>query len=213
MAGVRQARLRPNERRFAGDGILPCAAHARRKRPTVRKNPEPFAPARIRALRRGVAGDGLLSRIYRLGHPFLPKHIHSLCGDRLALDRRLLGPGTRHGRSSRSGALCVRDLGLGELVSFTVAANARSRRVMEKLGMTHDAADDFEHPRLPEGHPLRRHVLYRLRRPDPRLLFQWILLNSMFACFTIGTSGSAPAQTLRSFSYHAFAAALSLAST
>ena len=105
------------------------------------------------------------------------------------------------------------DLGLGELVSFTVAANARSRRVMEKLGMTHDAADDFEHPRLPEGHPLRRHVLYRLRRPDPRLLFQWILLNSMFACFTTGTSGSAPAQTLRSFSYHAFAATLSLAST
>jgi hypothetical protein len=35
--------------------------------------------------------------------------------------------------------------------------------VMEKLGMTHDPADDFDHPRLPESHPLRRHVLYRLR--------------------------------------------------
>jgi RimJ/RimL family protein N-acetyltransferase len=53
--------------------------------------------------------------------------------------------------------------GLKELVSFTVPANIRSRRVMEKLGMTRDAADDFDHPRLPEGHPLRRHVLYRLR--------------------------------------------------
>lgn len=54
--------------------------------------------------------------------------------------------------------------GLEELVSFTVAAHVRSRRVMEKLGMTHDSAEDFDHPQLPEGHPLRRHVLYRLNR-------------------------------------------------
>jgi RimJ/RimL family protein N-acetyltransferase len=57
-------------------------------------------------------------------------------------------------------------LDLEEVVSFTVPANARSRRVMERLGMTHDEADDFDHPRLPAGHPLRRHVLYRLRRED-----------------------------------------------
>ncbi len=56
------------------------------------------------------------------------------------------------------------DLGLDSLVSFTVPENLRSRRVMEKLGMTHDPADDFDHPRLPEGHPMRRHVLYRLKR-------------------------------------------------
>jgi RimJ/RimL family protein N-acetyltransferase len=55
------------------------------------------------------------------------------------------------------------ELGLNEIVSFTVPENVRSRRVMEKLGMTHDPADDFEHPLLPEGHPLRRHVLYRMR--------------------------------------------------
>jgi len=54
-------------------------------------------------------------------------------------------------------------LGLGEIVSFTVPANVRSRRVMEKLGMTHRAAEDFDHPGLPEGHRLRRHVLYRKR--------------------------------------------------
>lgn len=54
--------------------------------------------------------------------------------------------------------------GLGDLVSFTVPANLRSRRVMEKLGMTRDPRDDFEHPRLPQGHSLRRHVLYRLSR-------------------------------------------------
>ncbi len=53
-----------------------------------------------------------------------------------------------------------------EIVSFTVPLNVRSRRVMEKLGMTHSADDDFDHPLLPEGHPLRRHVLYRIRRPE-----------------------------------------------
>ncbi len=55
-------------------------------------------------------------------------------------------------------------LGLEELVSFTVPANLRSRRVMEKLEMTHNPEDDFDHPALPANHPLRRHVLYRLRR-------------------------------------------------
>lgn len=53
---------------------------------------------------------------------------------------------------------------LPEIVAFTVPANRRSRRVMEKLGMTRNPADDFEHPRLPAGHPLRPHVLYRLPR-------------------------------------------------
>ena len=54
-------------------------------------------------------------------------------------------------------------LGLEEIVSFTVPANRRSRAVTQRLGMTHDPADDFDHPRL-AGHRLERHVLYRLRR-------------------------------------------------
>jgi RimJ/RimL family protein N-acetyltransferase len=54
-------------------------------------------------------------------------------------------------------------LGLKEIVSFTVPANVRSIRVMEKLGMTRDPRDDFEHPVVPLGHPHRHHVLYRLR--------------------------------------------------
>jgi ribosomal-protein-alanine N-acetyltransferase len=57
-------------------------------------------------------------------------------------------------------------VGLEEIVSFTVPDNERSRRVMERLGMTRDPTDDFDHPKLPERHPLRRHVLYRLRRAD-----------------------------------------------
>jgi RimJ/RimL family protein N-acetyltransferase len=57
---------------------------------------------------------------------------------------------------------------LEEIVSFTAPANHRSRRVMEKIGMIRDSAGDFDHPSLPDGHPLRRHVLYRLTRPTPR---------------------------------------------
>ncbi|HEX8114975.1 MAG TPA: GNAT family N-acetyltransferase [Kofleriaceae bacterium] len=57
-------------------------------------------------------------------------------------------------------------LRLEQIVSITMPANQRSRHVMEKLGMRRSPADDFDHPRLPEGHPLRRHVLYRLSRTD-----------------------------------------------
>jgi ribosomal-protein-alanine N-acetyltransferase len=53
-------------------------------------------------------------------------------------------------------------LGLAEIVSFTAETNLPSRRVMEKIGMSHDPRDDFDHPKLPTGHPLRRHVLYRI---------------------------------------------------
>lgn len=55
-------------------------------------------------------------------------------------------------------------LGLEEVVAITVPANRRSRAVMERLGMVRAEADDFDHPGVPEGHPLKRHVLYRLRR-------------------------------------------------
>ncbi len=57
---------------------------------------------------------------------------------------------------------------LDEIVAFTIPANTPSRRVMEKLGMTYDAADGFEHPNLPAGHALRPHVLYRM----PRAVFK-----------------------------------------
>jgi RimJ/RimL family protein N-acetyltransferase len=57
-----------------------------------------------------------------------------------------------------------RTVGLEEIVSFTFVENLRSRRVMERLGMTHSPADDFDHPRLPEGHRIRPHVLYRMNR-------------------------------------------------
>jgi RimJ/RimL family protein N-acetyltransferase len=69
------------------------------------------------------------------------------------------------------GALAALEFGftrlqLREIVALTVPGNVRSRRVMEKLGMTRKPADDFDHPLVSEGHPLRRHVLYRKQRPS-----------------------------------------------
>jgi RimJ/RimL family protein N-acetyltransferase len=72
------------------------------------------------------------------------------------------------GLATEAGLECLRfafeTLDLPEVVSFTVPQNRRSRAVMERLGMLRDPDGDFDHPRLPEGHSLRRHVLYRLRQ-------------------------------------------------
>jgi ribosomal-protein-alanine N-acetyltransferase len=81
-------------------------------------------------------------------------------GWRLAFDAWGHGYATEAGRAVLEFAF--ERLRLGEVVSFTSGVNRRSRAVMERLGMSRDAADDFDHPRLPAGHPLRRHVLYRL---------------------------------------------------
>ena len=81
------------------------------------------------------------------------------------LARRAWGNGyaTEAGRAALE--FGFRGAGLGEIVSFTTVANARSRAVMERLGMAHDPDEDFNHPEIPKGDPLRRHVLYRLTKP------------------------------------------------
>jgi RimJ/RimL family protein N-acetyltransferase len=58
------------------------------------------------------------------------------------------------------------DAGMDEIVSFTTQTHAASQRVMERIGMHRDPADDFDYPNLPVGHPFRRHVLYRLARGE-----------------------------------------------
>jgi ribosomal-protein-alanine N-acetyltransferase len=81
------------------------------------------------------------------------------------LARKAWGKGyaTEAGRAAL--AFGFEQAGLTEIVSFTTAANPRSRAVMERLGMTRDPADDFEHPSLPPGHPQRPHVLCRAMKP------------------------------------------------
>jgi RimJ/RimL family protein N-acetyltransferase len=54
-----------------------------------------------------------------------------------------------------------------EVVAITASINMPSRRVMEKIGMRHEPSDDFLHPDIPIGHPLRPHVLYRITKSSP----------------------------------------------
>lgn len=82
-------------------------------------------------------------------------------GWRLCVDAWGFGYATEGGRALLDYAFG--DLNRSEVVSMTAAINIRSRRVMERLGMSYDPRDDFEHPRLEQGHRLRPHVLYRLR--------------------------------------------------
>jgi RimJ/RimL family protein N-acetyltransferase len=76
--------------------------------------------------------------------------------------------GRGYATEAANGVLAVAfdDLELEELVSFTTVANTRSRAVMTRIGMVRDPADDFQHPTIAEGSPVRPHVLYRLRRPS-----------------------------------------------
>ena len=79
------------------------------------------------------------------------------------LAHRFWGKG--YATEAAKGALRVgfEQAGLQEIVSFTAVGNLRSRAVMERIGMQ-DAHEDFDYPIFAEGHPLRRHCLYRIRR-------------------------------------------------
>jgi len=83
-------------------------------------------------------------------------------GWRLAVDAWGHGYATEAARVAL--AFGFDERGLDEILSWTVPANVRSRAVMERIGMTRDPADDFDHPNIAVGSPLRRHVLYRLSR-------------------------------------------------
>lgn len=82
------------------------------------------------------------------------------------LARNQWGQGLATEAAGAALAFGFRRLALAEVLAFTVTANRRSRAVMERLGMRHDPGEDFEHPRLPPGHALRPHVLYRCRRSE-----------------------------------------------
>ena len=77
-----------------------------------------------------------------------------------------------HGYASEAAREALRHgfetLGLEEVVSFTAVLNEPSRAVMRRIGMRHDPAGDFDHPLLEPGHPLQRHVLYRLSAEEWR---------------------------------------------
>jgi len=85
---------------------------------------------------------------------------------------RLSRPNWGQGFATEAGTAALRigftDLSMDEIVSMTSPRNTRSIAVMQRLGMTRNPADDFDHPRVPVGNPLRRHVLYRMTANDWR---------------------------------------------
>jgi RimJ/RimL family protein N-acetyltransferase len=78
------------------------------------------------------------------------------------LTRSAWGHGYASEAARRALTFAFDDLELAEVVSFTSHTNLRSQMVMKRIGMTHDPADDFDHPALDEGDRLRRHVLWRM---------------------------------------------------
>jgi len=91
-------------------------------------------------------------------------------GECVEIGWRLARAAWGHGYATEAARACLDHgfgaAGLEEIVSFTVPANTRSRRVMERLGLRRDEGGDFDHPMVPVGSALRRHLLYRLARED-----------------------------------------------
>lgn len=83
---------------------------------------------------------------------------------------RLAYPFWKKGYATEGALACLNYgfnvLNLKEIVSFTAKQNIRSRAVMERIGMHYDPQDDFEHPKLPKGHELSKHVLYRMNSKE-----------------------------------------------
>lgn len=117
-----------------------------------------FFAAELKATSRCIGFIGLLRTFFEA--PFTP------CvevGWRLAKEHWNQGLATEGAKRSLEHGF--NDLHFPEIVSLTATQNLPSMRVMEKIGMKRDLAGDFDHPRVPEGHSLRRHVLYRIQRP------------------------------------------------
>jgi RimJ/RimL family protein N-acetyltransferase len=106
-----------------------------------------------------IGFTGLQAPAFGFEAPFMPA---VEVGWRLA--RSAWGHGYATEAARRALAVGFDDVGLAQIVSFTSTTNLRSQAVMARLGMTHDPADDFDHPKLPADSPLRRHVLYRITR-------------------------------------------------
>jgi RimJ/RimL family protein N-acetyltransferase len=109
----------------------------------------------------GFAGVACIDDV-RYDVPFEPRRE---IGWRLPVEAWGFGYATEAARALLGYAFTT--LGWESVVSFTATANERSRAVMRRLGMTYDPAEDFDHPRVPFGHPIRRHVLYRRSAKAP----------------------------------------------
>lgn len=99
-----------------------------------------------------------------------PAHPGVPCAPAIEVGWRLAPLAWGRGYASEGGRLALAHafdaLGLKEVVSFTAVLNKPSQRVMQRLGMIFSGT--FEHPAVPDGHPIRPHVLYRITAEEWR---------------------------------------------
>jgi RimJ/RimL family protein N-acetyltransferase len=140
-------------------GRADSGGFAGRLRETIADRGGASGPSKSSSVRRSSASSGCPRRG--------SGPLHACDRGRLRLARQHWGRG--HATEAARAALTFgfQQLGLGRSSPFTTVGNVRSRWVMERLGMTHEVADDFDHPLLAPDDPLRPHVLYRLRRASP----------------------------------------------
>lgn len=112
-----------------------------------------------------VEADGRFAGMVGLNVPAYPLPF-SPCTEVLwRLRREFWGRGIAHAAASAAVEYGFAKVGLTEIVAFTTPPNTRSIRLMERLGFERDHHGDFDHPKVPAGDPLRRHVLFRKRKP------------------------------------------------
>src|ERR1700730_8639132 len=161
LAAVRSRPVFSAEGGPAGDEISAAHSLPKEKRPTHGSTRGALPAARFWSVCGGTLRRSLFVGFIGLSVPTF----HTAFTPCVEIGWRLSADYWGQGLATEGAAEMVRYafevLRLESLVSFTVPTNIRSRRVMEKLRMVHDAGDDFDHPNLPEDHPLRRHVLYR----------------------------------------------------
>jgi RimJ/RimL family protein N-acetyltransferase len=85
------------------------------------------------------------------------------------LRKEFWGRGIGHSAAMQAMEYGFSKVGLTEIVAFTTPPNHRSIRLMARLGLERDHQGDFDHPVVPEGHPLRRHILFRKQTPNKAL--------------------------------------------
>lgn len=110
-----------------------------------------------------VQVDGRFAGFTGLSEPKFSAHFTPCVEIGWRLRREYWGRGIAFEAAQQAAKYAFLTLCLDQLVTFTAATNLRSRKLMERLGFSHDSRDDFMHPSLEENHPLRHHVLYRKR--------------------------------------------------
>jgi RimJ/RimL family protein N-acetyltransferase len=113
-----------------------------------------------------VKESGQFAGFVGLAEPSYQTHFTPCVEIGWRLAKRFWGHGYATEAAKRVLKYAFEDLNLPEIVSFTSVLNAPSMKVMERIGMSRDTGGDFDHPKIPQDHPLCRHVLYRIKKQN-----------------------------------------------